>query len=830
MRAPSDRAAYLAEVADSDPFLRKEVESFVEAYEDDPSFIEAPAMNELRGMPMSRVGMLPVGEAIGPYRVTRLIASGGMGAVYEAVRSDDAYRKRVAIKIIRPDPFADSRQRDELLRRFRAERQALANLEHPNIARLFDGGATSEGIPYLVMEFIEGLPIDQYCDEKRLSIAARLRLFRDSCAAVQYAHQSLIVHRDLKPGNILVDEAGTVKLLDFGIAKLLDSDSSALAGGMTQTSAQPMTPAYASPEQIRGRHVTTASDVYSLGVVLYELLTGHRPYDANGGGPIELARLICDAEPPRPSVAVSRVWRTDAQGGSTSSLKPEDVSRTREGAPTRLRRRLAGDLDMIVLTALRKEPDRRYESAAAFSEDIRRHLDGEPVAARKGSWSYRGTKFVRRHRVGVLAASFAAISLLTGTAVAIWQASKANFQALEARKDARVAHQIAGFWTQFYRPEESGRPDLPSVDWSRRSRKAGVTLDALLEGGIQRIPTFDERPLVEAELRENMAQICNELHRFDESLPLHQQVLTIRRKALGPDHRDTLRSVSNVGFTLMMLERWEEAKTILVEALETGGRVWGPSAQDTLGTMRNLGYVESRLGQKDKAEAHFREALTGYRSELGEDHEHTLRAMNSLGKLLSERRRFKEAEEMLRQTVNLSTSHRDRGPNHPDTLEAANNLAGVLYAEGKLTEAIELFQQVYEGCRGALPPGDPLTLKAGNNLAHCLMKGGHMEQAVTILANVVPQAEKLWPGGTVDLAIFRGNYGECLSRLGRCDEAGRQLSAAYSFVEARLGPDHDLSRKTILRLKEHRHRCGDIEKPVQQQNAADSEDSEESEE
>jgi serine/threonine protein kinase len=268
--------------------------------------------------------------------------------------------------------------------RFLAERQILASLDHPNIARLFDGGVTEDGLPYFVMEYIEGLPIDEYSDSQKLSTAERLRLFRAVCAAVNYAHQKLVVHRDIKPTNILVTAEGTPKLLDFGIAKLLAPDASSNIANQTATTRQFMTPGYASPEQVRGEPITTSSDVYSLGVLLYELLTGHRPYNFKSGAPQEIARVICEQEPERPSTAIHRVEeQTDASGVTRITLTPESVSKPREGQVDKLRRRLVGDIDMIVLKAMRKEPHRRYGSVEQFSEDIRRHLEGLPVIARK---------------------------------------------------------------------------------------------------------------------------------------------------------------------------------------------------------------------------------------------------------------------------------------------------------------------------------------------------------------------------------------------------------------------------------------------------------------
>ena len=371
------------------------------------------------------------GQRLGPYLVLHEMGHGGMAVVYAAVRADDEYRKRVAIKVVLPG--LDS---EEILRRFKSERQTLATLDHPNIVKLLDGGSTEQGLPYLVMEYIEGLPIDQYCDSRRLSTTERLRLFRTVCAAVQHAHQNLVVHRDLKPSNILVTADGTPKLLDFGIAKLLNPESAGQAAPLTLPEMRPMTPAYASPEQFRGQPVTTATDVYSLGVVLYELLTGRLPYELERLSPLEIGLIISEAELEKPSDAVTRVEPIGAKDGKTpGAVAPRPMSQAREAHSEKLRRRLRGDLDTIVLMALRKEPQRRYSSVEQLSEDIGRHLDGLPVIARTPTLRYRSAKFIRRHKVGVGAAAAVAAALALGIMVTSHEAGVAR--AAEARAERR---------------------------------------------------------------------------------------------------------------------------------------------------------------------------------------------------------------------------------------------------------------------------------------------------------------------------------------------------------------------------------------------------------
>lgn len=372
-------------------------------------------------------------ERIGGYRVVRELGRGGMGVVYLARKDDDRFQRTVAIKVVKR-----GMDTEDIVRRFETERQLLSAMDHPNIARLLDGGAMEDGRPYFVVEHVEGRAIDKYCDENKLSIGERLQLFLKVCSAVHYAHQNLIVHRDIKPGNIIVTKDGEPKLLDFGIAKLLNPAFAPIVQDPTSPSLRLMTPEYASPEQVRGEIVGTSSDVYSLGVLLFELLTGHRPYRLKTRLQSEIERIICEVEPDKPSTAISRVEDIPDQKGATS-VTPASVAGTRERRPDRLRRRLEGDVDNIVLMALRKEPRRRYQSAMQFAEDIRNHLEGRPVIARRPTVIYRAAKFVKRNRYGVGAAAAVFLALVLGvigTTIGMQRAVAAEKVAIEQRDRA----------------------------------------------------------------------------------------------------------------------------------------------------------------------------------------------------------------------------------------------------------------------------------------------------------------------------------------------------------------------------------------------------------
>src|SRR5215475_5655305 len=378
-RPVDEREAFLTGACGDDLSLRNQIEHLINCYEQAGDFIEAPPVASPDSLAADEAVTLHldsmVGRQIGAYRLVREIGRGGMGAVYLAARADKEYRQRAAIKLVKRGMDTDF-----VIRRFRNERQILAALNHPNIARLLDGGTTTDGLPYFVMEYIDGLPIHRYCDTRRLNVVERLRLFRLVCAAVAYAHEQQVIHRDIKPGNILVTEDGTPKLLDFGIAKILDPDLVADTIDPTVTAMRMMTPEYASPEQARGEQVTAATDQYSLGVLLYEMLTGHRPYRLRNRSPHEIARIIGEEEPEKPSDVVTRAReKTASDGKRIISLSPEEIGRDRNSSPNELRRDLARGLDDIVMRALQKSPHQRYASTQDLSHDINRYLRGLPV-------------------------------------------------------------------------------------------------------------------------------------------------------------------------------------------------------------------------------------------------------------------------------------------------------------------------------------------------------------------------------------------------------------------------------------------------------------------
>ncbi|MEW5918709.1 MAG: serine/threonine-protein kinase, partial [Gemmatimonadota bacterium] len=421
------RAKFLTQACEGDGQLRAEVERLLLSADGESGLLDDSAdANAALLLGDEDAARSRMGETVGPYRIVRELARGGMGAVYEAERVDGAFQQRVALKLVRRG--MDS---EEVQQRFLAERQILARLTHPNIAALLDGGQTDVGQPWFAMELVVGRPITAWCDDRRLGIDARVELVEQVCRAVSYAHRNLVVHRDLKPSNILVTDDGVVKLLDFGIAKLLH-DGTAHGDTVTHLGSRAMTPEYAAPEQVRGEAVTTATDIYALGAVLYEILTGHRAHRFRRRSAAEVERVVCEQIPEAPSTVITRTEERELSDGTVETVDPIRVSAARGAPVARLRKLLDGDLDTIALKALRKEPDRRYPSADALLDDLLRRRSGLPVLARQDTLGYRARKFVARNRIAVAAAVVVVLSLGAGLVGTTWQARVASRQAVRA--------------------------------------------------------------------------------------------------------------------------------------------------------------------------------------------------------------------------------------------------------------------------------------------------------------------------------------------------------------------------------------------------------------
>ncbi len=611
-RSQRDRAAYLRVMCAGDNDLRREVETLLASHDQSGDFLNAPAVDLNRALLAAEdlSGEFPRIPRLGPYELEKRIGRGGMGSVWLARRFDHEYEKKVAIKMVK-----NGMGTQEILRRFRTERQVLAGLDHPNIAHLIDGGSTPEGLPYLVMEYVEGTPIDQYCESRQIPITERLKLFRRVCAAVQYAHQNLVVHRDIKASNILVTADGTPKLLDFGIAKLLRSEFSTLSAAETRPEMRPMTLDYASPEQVRGEPVSTATDVYSLGVLLYKLLTGKFPYGRGIQSREAMVRAICEMEPPRPSAVIltdedSAIPQATQkmEAAPPAMLAPE----TREKARRRLKRKLAGYLDVIILKALRKEPARRYASVEQFSEDIRRYLEGRPVKARSDTFGYRTGKFIRRNTAAVAVAGAAAVVLV---AVTIWsvELARVDKQLLQSAEQ-RVSKLAPAVVENYEQLAELHRPANPARAISEY-RSAIDAADDYLSAHAG-----------DAAMRQRLARISMKLAELvpADAARLYGRALEqFEAAALASPQdrdrqRDVLEAARKLGFEQYRSGDLLAALTSFSRALQAADGLAAaypsPAARRTLAECNyEIGEVLARNGAHEAAAAKLRKALDLYR-------------------------------------------------------------------------------------------------------------------------------------------------------------------------------------------------------------------------
>jgi len=723
------RPAFIAAACCADEDLRRDVESLAAAAEDGDNILDTPVPVAFADAPpRSRQG-----ERIGPYELLSEIGRGGMGVVYLARRADDEFQRRVAIKLV-SGSLAD----EVALGRFRSERQISASLDHPHIARLLDGGTTAAGEPYFVMEFVEGEPLLRYCDARELSLRERLRLFQDVCAAVQYAHQNLVVHRDLKPGNILVTAAGEAKLLDFGIAKLLDPGGSVRAGQDTATLYRMLTPDYASPEQVRGKPVTTTSDVYALGVVLYELVAGRRPYHVENPEPAELLRLVCEEDPEKPSTITG--WRE-----------------------------LRGDLDAIVMKAMRKEPEKRYASAAALSEDIGRYLEALPVVARRGSTGYRAKKFIRRHRVGAAATALVLIALAGGLAANMREARRAREAEARAERRFKDVRTLANsFLFEFH----DAIRDLPGSTPARALivQRALEYLDSLSEesGGDRAL----RREVAEAYRRvgdvqgnpfaANLGDLRGAVSSYQKAIALLEPA--VQAPGAMDDERATLATCYLVGGGLLLNEgkaagalAWAKKGLALRQALAAEAPDDPVRKMELSQAWQFVAFDATAAGKPDEAAA----------------------AREAQAVILQERLRAAPEDRAVRRSLgqNLFLSG--------DATTNSGDLAGAL---SKYREA--------ERIQDALAAAEPESVSLQRDLAWSRMSIGVTELALGDAEGALADLRRAQAGfqamsaadpkstdAILGVAMTQHNAGEALERLGRRAEAVADYRAARPLYE-----------------------------------------------
>jgi serine/threonine-protein kinase len=790
-----EAAAVLERHCGADAELRAQAEALLAADAAAGSFLERPAAEYVPGLLESDAEEAsPLeGARVGPWRLVRELGRGGMGRVFLAERADGAFEQQVAVKLLKR-----GLDTDEILARFVQERQILARLAHPGVARLLDGGVTADGLPWFALEHVEGVPITEHVDGRGLDLRAVLALFARACRAVEFAHRSLVVHRDLKPANILVTEGGEVKLLDFGIAKLLGEAD--VGAARTGAALRLLTPQYAAPEQVRGEPPTTATDVYSLGVVLYELLTGERPYRRKTGSLEETKTAVLEQVPEAPGARLRRA----APGSRRAAWA----------------RQVRGDLDNIVLQAVRKEPEARYASAEALAEDLERWLAGEPVRATERRAAYVARKFVGRHRAAMATACAVLLALVAGLFATAWQARVAERERDRARLEARKAGEIRDFVLGLFRVADP-----------LESRGESVTARELLDRGAERVEReLRDQPAVQAGMWDLLSSVYRNLGLYPRAVGMAERSLAVHRaQGLGETPEVAL-SLHALGSVLIEAGEYALADSLLREAVALRGRLHGPRSREVAMSLGELAVVSGRLGRTAEAESLYRAAIGIDSVTVGMDHSDTATDVGNLGMLLYYDSRYAEAlpyldrQLAIRERVfgrdhpetavsigNLGNcltalSELDRavalqrealairrrwyGPEHPDVAHSMHNLAGTLERQGSYAEAESLYRGSLAIRHGALDPGDPLLGQSHNDLATCLYREGRYDSSAVHFR----EAELTWsrslPPGHRNILAARHNLGVVLRELGRYGESEAILRDVLEKRIAMLGTEH----------------------------------------
>ena len=766
---PAEREEYLGQEG-VDETLRQEVFSLLGYAGSTTTFVDQPAVQL---MPPAEE---PVPKEIGNYRLLRPLGRGGMGTVYLAVRSDGVYQKPVALKLLQAGLGSE-----EVVRRFRREREILAALEHPYIAHLLDGG-TFSGRPYLVMEYVDGLPIDRYAAHHRLTLQERLRLFRKACEAVHFAHQNLVVHRDLKPSNLFVTADGIPKLLDFGIAKLLSTENFPHTVVATAPGRAPMTPAYASPEQVLGGTITTATDVYSLGILLYELLTGRRPYEVSGISPGKVEQIVCETPPLRPSTAVGRKLEETAALVHKESL--ESPSREQR----RLRKALRGDLDNIVLMALAKEPQRRYASAEQLGQDLGRFLDGLPVVAHQDSFLYRFGKFVSRHKAAV-AITVAVFLTLFGLVITLLVQKE---EILEQRNFAQFT---SNFLVNLFVNADPWAQSTPTL--SAREMLDRGARDISIHRGAP--------PTVRAELLTTIGRSYLHLGEYEKAGELLRDGLKIRQEIYPGDHPAVAESLQMVAQLEINAGRYEEGERVARQSLQMRRRLYSAPHAEIGDSLFRLARLFDLAGRYQEARATYQEALEMVRSL--EEPELLATVLDRFGLLLARLAEYDEGELLLREALKL---HEDTlTPEHPKVAFTLINLARLLRDRNDLTSAEELLRRAEKIQRNAFGDRHPHLAGTLGSLGMVLSRNGRGEEGEALLLEAIAMQREIQEGPL--LATLLTSLSHLHTDRRQFEKAEAAAREALAMNSAMLGKEHPETGYTLDALGIATLERGDLE-------------------
>jgi len=714
----------------------------------------------------------PVPERIGPYRILEPLGEGGMGTVYLA-EQEEPVRRRVALKLIKWG--MDTRQ---VVGRFESERQALALMDHPYIARVLDGGATTEGRPYFVMEYVRGEPITVYCDRQRLGTEERLKLFMAVCDAVQHAHQKGIIHRDLKPSNVLVsvlDGKPVPKIIDFGVARAV-SQRLTEKSVYTQLGALIGTPEYMSPEQaeMTSVDIDTRTDVYSLGVMLYELLVGTLPFEPGAlrqASFDEIRRRIREEEPSKPSARVSTL------AGERSAA----AARRRRTDSVALRKQLRGDLDWITMRALEKDRMRRYGSPADLAADLSRHLRHEPVLASPPSTIYRVQKFTRRHRLGVAAGVVTVAALIAGAGVAALGMLRAVRAEGEARREAASARRVSDFLVRLFEVSDPGE-----------ARGNTITARELLDRGAQRIDReLADQPLLHAQLTDTMGRVYRSLGLYTDAEPLLRDALEIRRRELGERSAESARSLSELAWLKFWAGQLDEAERLARQALGIQERVLAPDSLDTAWTRYRLGATLSRMGEFDRGRDLLTAALAVFERTLGPESQAVSWCLNDIGVGYVVSGQPEEGLPYVRRA--LEVKERVLGPDHPDAAVSRNNLADLLSLMGRDEEAQPLLEKGVVSMEKTLGPDHTSLADCLESLGRVLLHQGKLDEAEATLERALSIQESNMDPMSPELALTLHTLAETHRAQGEYEAAERYYRRALSIREIRAPNPRELT-------------------------------------
>ncbi|CAM2069805.1 Non-specific serine/threonine protein kinase [Sulfidibacter corallicola] len=808
---PQLREAYLQAECGEDAALLRDLQALIEANEADEEAVARQAARSLGTLladaaahdDLSReldttdwgrriYGPLEPGCRIGPYLLEKQIGEGGMGLVFLAVR-EDAFQMKVALKLVKPG--MDSQ---EILERFQRERQILANLKHPNIAQLYDGGATDRGLPYLAMEFVDGVPLDRYCQDHDLSIRQRLALFCKVCDAVSFAHRNLVIHRDLKPANIFVTRDGEPKLLDFGIAGLIDAQASQPKRSTTRPM---MTPEFASPEQAHGEHLTVASDVYSLGMILYNLLTDQLPYALPRQDPVRLIRAICESPPVKPSQRMAR------------SIDPNQLPYLDAGERRRRRKSLRGDLDAIALHALQKDPGDRYPSVEQFAEDLRLHLAGMPVRVRTRTLGYRLAKFVARNRIGLMTSSVFVLLLAGFSLTSVYQYRQTLLERDQAHRVTEILMSLFEMpdpaWTRGESITAKRLLDESAIKIQRELgdqpkayakllgamgrvyHKIGSYDEAqqLMEESLATHAAFDPTPLEHAQAVDDLAWLLFERGHYRRAERLARRALDIRTEEWGSHHIEIAESLSEVGWILAHLGDFETAESLLQQAL-TLQRQHTPASVALARTLGYLGRLDLQRGLVGLADLRLGESLAIRTDLFGDTHPQVAEMLHSLSMLKARGRDFRGAKRMCREA--LVMRRRLLGDNDPVVAANLADLGRIFVASGEMPEATLIFEDALAIQRRILAPDHPETLRTLSELSRLAIARGDLADADHLFREVRDTApERLQQAPYTLGSLYAGHAASLLESGNRASlpEAEALLQRALTCF-SQIVPEH----------------------------------------